>query len=620
MICSYEHFHAAGKIGEMIEIFQKAYELLKKRTNEFKYAGAHYSDKGTMTMHWKRNYHRMLLCSLSFIIVFSMMSVVLPPNVLGGGIKETEPTWEIRLGLSHPTPAKNQEVTLSVQVVDSHGNPGVDIPLDITLSHFSPPLEIGAMEFLDGPEPVTDGTGRYESVFNAPYFHPGDEGKYTIKAKAEPTNGPAISIDKELNVSEKKLDLRGIQIAEHAAPGTWYTIELYDMDRAPFTVSLIQNEINRTGTWSDVDWRQTGGNTGVGSTNETYEAGDHLTRLWRCEGDSETLTSKYGYPANTTLFTFLVTETSGDDIHVSIHGRIDGLNESISFAIPAIPLIRPSIAATHRPGRWFLEDSGVAGGSWQNDHLHIYGIGFGDSLKLTLTDENDGAFQYDLKSEDKVVYFKWTVPKDVSNGNHFVSMEGIDNTGTSGMGRIRFFVAREPQKIPGEETYDIRMIIGTVTILVLIAIFSTSLYTRIDRNKLLNNVTRKRIYEHIGSNPGIHFRGLLKDLDLKTGNLSYHLNVLEREEYLRSYQDGMYRRFNLYGKGQPFTISLSEIQQRIIQTITKNPGINQSNISKIIGASRIVVNYHIRILSDVGMVLIEKDGRESHCYHTQKGV
>ena len=163
-------------------------------------------------------------CSFTVMIVCSMMSVILPVNVLGGGSEETEPAWEIHLNLSPITPARNQEVTISVQVVDSLGNPGVDIPLNITLSYLSPPLVIDAVDFLDGPDPITDGNGRYGSVFNAPYYHSGDEGHYNIKVTAEPTNGTSIYTDKQLDVEEKKLDLRGIQIAESAAPGTWYTM------------------------------------------------------------------------------------------------------------------------------------------------------------------------------------------------------------------------------------------------------------------------------------------------------------------------------------------------------------------------------------------------------------
>ncbi|NHN62201.1 helix-turn-helix domain-containing protein [Haloarcula sp. JP-Z28] len=40
--------------------------------------------------------------------------------------------------------------------------------------------------------------------------------------------------------------------------------------------------------------------------------------------------------------------------------------------------------------------------------------------------------------------------------------------------------------------------------------------------------TRVRIYRHIKSNPGVHFRELTRGLDLATGQVQYHLARLDR--------------------------------------------------------------------------------------------
>jgi len=42
------------------------------------------------------------------------------------------------------------------------------------------------------------------------------------------------------------------------------------------------------------------------------------------------------------------------------------------------------------------------------------------------------------------------------------------------------------------------------------------------------NDTRARIYRHIESNPGVHFRELTRALDLATGQVQYHLGRLDR--------------------------------------------------------------------------------------------
>jgi len=150
-----------------------------------------------------------------------------------------------------------------------------------------------------------------------------------------------------------------------------------------------------------------------------------------------------------------------------------------------------------------------------------------------------------------------------------------------------------------------------ITLLIILGIFG---YSRIKRRNLLNNIIRKRIYEHINSNPGIHFRALLTDLNLKTGTLAHHIKTLNREKFIKEYQDGMYKRFSIYDKSFSLKFKLTNIQDEILKVIKDNPGISQINISELIGNSRFVINYHIKILNHCGMILIKKNGRTSHCY------
>ena len=70
----------------------------------------------------------------------------------------------------------------------------------------------------------------------------------------------------------------------------------------------------------------------------------------------------------------------------------------------------------------------------------------------------------------------------------------------------------------------------------------------------------------------------------------------------------------MFGTKSDLKIALTSIQLRILSVVDERPGISQSSISKTIGKNRMLVNYHIKILSDAGIVLIEKSGRESACY------
>lgn len=41
--------------------------------------------------------------------------------------------------------------------------------------------------------------------------------------------------------------------------------------------------------------------------------------------------------------------------------------------------------------------------------------------------------------------------------------------------------------------------------------------------------TRERIAEHVATNPGVHFNGVVRALDLATGQVQYHVQRLSRE-------------------------------------------------------------------------------------------
>ena len=65
---------------------------------------------------------------------------------------------------------------------------------------------------------------------------------------------------------------------------------------------------------------------------------------------------------------------------------------------------------------------------------------------------------------------------------------------------------------------------------------------RIKDKEVLDNRIRGRIFRYITGNPGAHYNRIRTALGLNNGTLSYHLDVLEKKEYIMSVQDG-YRRY-----------------------------------------------------------------------------
>ncbi len=156
------------------------------------------------------------------------------------------------------------------------------------------------------------------------------------------------------------------------------------------------------------------------------------------------------------------------------------------------------------------------------------------------------------------------------------------------------------------------LLYGAVAALLTIA--SMVMYSKIKRDNLLKHAVRRRIHEYVKENPGAHYRAILDDLELSMGVLTYHLNRLEKAEYLRSRQDGMYRRFFVTGRRTEVKFFLSDVQESILATIRANQGISQTRIAERIGVTRKVVNYHVKILDQAGLIYMEERGRETACF------
>ena len=151
------------------------------------------------------------------------------------------------------------------------------------------------------------------------------------------------------------------------------------------------------------------------------------------------------------------------------------------------------------------------------------------------------------------------------------------------------------------------------------------LYTRLKKDKLLENFTRGRIYGHIETHPGIHYSELLRDLNLGNGSLAYHLKTLEHERMIRSVREGQMRLF--YAKNSDVKKArrfdplvrkaeneLSGTRLSIMNIISSTPGLTEKEITQWLGLSKQNVNYHVRELESKGKVRVEREGGNAKCF------
>ena len=146
------------------------------------------------------------------------------------------------------------------------------------------------------------------------------------------------------------------------------------------------------------------------------------------------------------------------------------------------------------------------------------------------------------------------------------------------------------------------------------------MYTRIQKEDVLDQFVRGQIFGYIKTNPGVHYNQIRRGIDVKNGTLSYHLSVLEKTELIKSRREGVrYRAF--YPTNMKFPkkerFRLTEFQISIIDVIKENPGITQKQIAKKLGKKPQTINYNIKVLEQANLIDVLKKGRKTTCYYRE---
>jgi predicted transcriptional regulator len=154
---------------------------------------------------------------------------------------------------------------------------------------------------------------------------------------------------------------------------------------------------------------------------------------------------------------------------------------------------------------------------------------------------------------------------------------------------------------------------GRVKLLVALA----PLYSKIRKEEVLDQFVRGQVFGYVQANPGDHYSSIRETLRLKNGTLAYHLRTLEREDFIFSRMDGIYRRYYPSG-ADPARVArkgnLKETHSRMLELIESGPGITPKELAVRLGTSHQVASYHIRLLARRGRIRIETKGRNTLCF------
>ena len=148
------------------------------------------------------------------------------------------------------------------------------------------------------------------------------------------------------------------------------------------------------------------------------------------------------------------------------------------------------------------------------------------------------------------------------------------------------------------------------------AFFAIPLAFRGVKEKNLDPFVRGQIYQYIRENPGDYYSSIMYATGATNGNLAYHLHILEKGGFITSSKEGRLVRF--FPKGTPVPngkgIRYSPLQVRMLEHISREPGVTQTVLGKALGVKKQTLAYNVWMLADNGVIEIRKIGRETDLY------
>lgn len=140
------------------------------------------------------------------------------------------------------------------------------------------------------------------------------------------------------------------------------------------------------------------------------------------------------------------------------------------------------------------------------------------------------------------------------------------------------------------------------------------MYTRIERDAVLEHEKRDELYELIRSTPGIHAHEIGEKANIGWGTTVYHLKLLENHGLIVSKKSGRYKRFFVntgeYTKKKDIYGALrNETAKAVAQYIVDHPGTTQKEMCAALSIQPSLASWHVEKLEGVELVKRVKDGR-----------
>ncbi len=129
-----------------------------------------------------------------------------------------------------------------------------------------------------------------------------------------------------------------------------------------------------------------------------------------------------------------------------------------------------------------------------------------------------------------------------------------------------------------------------------------------------SNSNTIRVLQYIEQNPASHLRQIKRELNMSMGTTQYHLNLLEKQGKVSSERHNLHKYYfpiGLFEQNQRDILKIlnQETAREILLIILEKKNPTQTDIADTIGLSSASVNWHIKRLIELGLILENKDGK-----------
>jgi predicted transcriptional regulator len=121
--------------------------------------------------------------------------------------------------------------------------------------------------------------------------------------------------------------------------------------------------------------------------------------------------------------------------------------------------------------------------------------------------------------------------------------------------------------------------------------------------------TRARLYRHIESNPGVHFRELTRALDLATGQVQYHLSRLESvtSERVNGRTHYYVGEFDDWER-TAYALLRRETARDVVASLLARETARPDDVASELGIARSTLEHHLDSLVEAEIVEKRRDG------------